>query len=135
MSGPKIKIEIPDLNDWCDSSNFAINKAQLIITAISDNNFAPPPELALIAINENGLNEFLTDYKVNSSYFGGNLNESLHTYTFNIPFHLQELFLGSNSKGMYLYPLNNRINAHRVQVYGGNHPDYPMHIEIMYSKY
>jgi hypothetical protein len=137
LSGPKIKINIPELTNWNDSVRIAINMAQLIITISEDAQFAPPPRLSLVAINDNGLNEFLTDYKVNSSYFGGTLNETMHTYTFNIPLHIQELLIDTSlqSNGMYLVPMDNRINANRLIVYGGAHNEFPMQIKILYSKF
>jgi hypothetical protein len=137
MSGPKIKILLPELSDWVDSNNIAINKAQLVFSVVSDNNFAPPPKMALVSINNEGLNEFLTDYKVNSSYFGGELDETMHTYTFNIPFYLQELLIDTNlqNNGLFLYPMDNRVSANRAKIFGGAHSDNPIQLRIMYSKF
>ncbi|HRW21221.1 MAG TPA: DUF4270 domain-containing protein [Bacteroidales bacterium] len=137
LSGPKIKILIPELGSFADSTNVAINKAQLIINVASDNQFAPPPKMTLVSINNEGLNEFLTDYKVNTTYFGGELNETQYTYTFNIPFYLQELLLDNSllNNGLYLYPQDNRVSANRARIFGGADLDNPMQIRIMYSKF
>lgn len=137
MSGPRIKILLPDLAEWADSINFAINKAQLVFSVVQDDNFAPPPKMTLVAINSEGLSEFLTDYKVNSTYFGGELDETMHTYTFNIPLYLQELLIDTDlqNNGLFLYPMDNRVSANRAKIYGGAHSDNPMQVRIMYSKF
>jgi len=138
LGGLKVKLYIKGLEGF-DTCRYAVNKAQLQITVNRANElgFAPPPKLTLVAENEDGLNTFLTDYKINSSYFGGVLDESDYTYTFNIPFHLQELFSDQNliDNGIFLFPLDNRTDASRVTVYGGDSPVNSMKLIIMYSKF
>lgn len=138
LGGLKVKLFVNDLVGL-DTLRFAINKAELQITVNQEfmGQFDPPENLTLVAINEDGLNEFLTDYKINLSYFGGKLSKTSYTYTFNIPFHIQELITHQErlDNGIFLFPLDNRTNASRTAIYGGNHPQYSMKIIIMYSKF
>ncbi|HOE03824.1 MAG TPA: DUF4270 domain-containing protein [Bacteroidales bacterium] len=138
LGGLRIKMFIKGLEDL-DSLRYAINKAELQITInpSSGSTFAPPPALTMVAINEEGKNEFLTDYKINSTHFGGSLVSASNTYTFNIPFHIQQLILNQEllDNGIYLFPLDNRTNAGRVALNGGNHSTNSMKIIIMYSKF
>lgn len=140
LAGLKTRINFEGLLSYFEDYDeiIAINKAQLKIYIKQDTDietFTPPPTLSLIAITEQGGSEFLTDYKVNQANFGGALNSTLYEYTFNIPFHVQELINGRKDLGLHLIPLNNRIYADRAVFYGGGHNENPMKIEILYSKY
>jgi hypothetical protein len=142
LGGLKLKIEFPELINSFDSTQIiGINKARLIINIKQDNDFdlfTPPASLNLVAITPDGMIEFLTDYKVNGSKFGGIYNSGDLQYVFNIPLHIQELLKGSREDlGLYLFPGSNRINANRVIVFGGANPDdeLSMKLDILYSIY
>lgn len=139
LGGLKTKIFFPELFDVFDEQSIiGINKAQLIINVKHDvlsEKMPAPPNLNLIAITEDGKSEFLTDFKVNGSRFGGNLDQTYYQYVFNIPLHLQELINGRTDYGLYLLAANNRIYANRAVLYGGNHPELAMKVKILYSKY
>ncbi|NLA23329.1 MAG: DUF4270 domain-containing protein [Bacteroidales bacterium] len=138
LGGLKIKLFIKGLEKY-DNENIAINKAEIQIPINSNINdeLNPPSNLSLIAINAENKNEFLTDYKINSKYFGGGLNKSENSYNFNIPFHIQQLISTPQlrEKGLYLFPLDNRTSAGRVAVNGGNHNSNPIKIIVLYSKF
>jgi hypothetical protein len=138
LGGLKTKLFFPELETLLDSTNVAINKAQLVITvntSLSGTMFAPPPKLTLVAILESGKYDFISDYKLNSSFFGGSYNSSTYTYIFNIPFHLQELVNGNEDYGIYLFPTNNRTSAYRSVLHANNASEMQMKLEIYYSKY
>lgn len=141
LGGLRTRIHFPELENSFETDKIiGINKAQLIIYIKQEadvNKFTPPTSLNLIAIDDNGRNEFLTDYKVNSAKFGGILNSEYHKYTFNIPLYIQEIISGSrNDNGLYLFPSNNRIYANRAVIYGGAYEgELAMKLEVLYSKY
>jgi hypothetical protein len=138
MGGLKTKIKFPELQTLFDSTNIVINKAQLKITIKSGTDedlFSPPPKMTLVAILESGKYDFITDYKVNNSYFGGSLGSDEYTYIFNIPFHIQELINGNEDYGIYLFAVDNRTKPYRSVIYSNNNSDKSMKLEIYYSKY
>ncbi len=142
LGGLKVKIHFPELINSFDSTKIiGINRARLLINVKQDNDFdlfSPPANLNLVAILPDGKIEFLTDYKVNGSKFGGIFNSESVQYAFNIPLHIQELLKGSREDiGLYLYPGNNRIYANRVMIYGGAYPNenLAMRLDILYSIY
>lgn len=143
-AGTKVKLRVPDsaVNLLEDK---AINRAQLKITinsSSSSSDYLPPEELFLVAVNDEGLYEFLTDYKVSDVHFGGQLDEIQMTYTFNIPLYIQDLLSEdiSNENGLYLFPLDNRVSMNRTIINGNNHAattllPTPLQINIVYSEY
>lgn len=138
LGGVKTKIKFPKLENYFDSTNIAINKAQLVITVktVTDENiFAPPPKMTLVAITQSGKYDFITDYKLNNSYFGGTLKPGEYTYKFNIPFHIQELINGNEDYGIYLFAADNRTIPYRAVIHANDNSEKSMRLEIYYSKY
>jgi len=138
MGGLKTKIKFPQLMSVFDSTNIVINKAQLklvIKSGSGEDIFEPPPKMTLVAILESGKYDFITDYKVNNLYFGGSLGADTYTYTFNIPFHIQELISGNEDYGIYLFAVDNRTKPYRSIIHSGDGSDNSMKLELYYSKY
>jgi len=138
LGGLKTKIKFPELENYFDSTNIAVNKAKLIVTVKSGTNessFAPPPKMTLVLILESGKYDFITDYKVNNTYFGGSLGSDKYTYTFNIPFHVQELVNGNQDYGIYLFASDNRTMPYRSVIHGNDDSEKSMKLELYYSKY
>lgn len=138
LGGLKVKIKFPELVGLFDSTNIAVNKANLIIkikSGTNESSFAPPPKMTLVAILESGKYDFITDYKVNNLHFGGILGSDEYTYTFNIPFHIQELINGNTDYGIYLFASDNRTIPYRTVLHGNENSDMKMKLEIFYSKY
>lgn len=138
LGGFKTKLKFPELENLFDSTNIAINKAKLMISVELGNDestYAPPPNLTMVAILESGKYDFTTDYKVNSTNFGGAYESSDYTYSFNIPFHIQELVNGNEDYGLYMFATSNRTMPYRTVLNGNNDSDKRMKLEIYYSKY
>lgn len=109
--GLSSKIYIQDLNKWlsADSSDIAINKAELVLTveqAFTDTvTFIPPPKLILSLLDNNGaitdtLGQLIqpADLTFSESYYGGTYNEDDGTYRFNLAGHLQQLIKERDKK-------------------------------------
>lgn len=138
LGGLKTKLFFPELKTFFDTSNIAINKAQLKISIQDNYNeqiYVAPPKLTLVAILENGKYDFLTDYKVNGAKFGGEMDSNYYTYTFNIPFHIQELINDHPDYGLYLFALDNRTKPYRVVINNDPNSSNSIKLEIYYSKY
>lgn len=137
--GLKSKIHIDDLASWKDSTDMAINKAQLIFqvdTLASDvENYPPPSQLLFTVVNEDG-EEFLPiDYVFDPDYYGGALDTEDYTYRFNITQHLQQIIDGSaDNYGFFLTPANKNNEANRV-VLKGSKSKTGIKFVVTYSKF
>ena len=145
--GLSSKIFIPSLNTWKDSTNCAINKAELILqvdTILMDKLLMPPPEkLILSLINkdgqifEKGNLIFPSDLTLSESYYGGTYNKKDGTYRFNLALHLQEIIKKLKDKdknyGFYLTTDEKTSIFKRVVIKGATSKA-GIRFEIMYSK-
>lgn len=138
LAGLKTKIKFPELKNLFDSTNIIINRAQMKITIKenSQSNEIPCPKgMSMTKILNNGLFDFLDDYKSNSKLFGGSYDEADKSYTFNIPLHLQSLQKGEPDNGIFLVANDNRITPYRAMLYGGAHEISEIKVIVYYSKY
>jgi len=142
--GLRTKILIPNLGTWSDSTNFAINQAELIFqvdTIVSDTaKFLPPEQLVLTAIgldDEGKEIEYLpSDVAFSSSYYGGTYNSTDKTYRFNIAKHMQEVIEkkeGKENHGFYLATAFRSASIRRVALKGATSKT-GIRLEITYSK-
>ena len=139
------KILIPNLNNWRDSANIAINKAELIFTVDQLNTdtakYLPPYQVILSAINEKDSLYFPSDLAFSEAYFGGIYNSEDGTYRFNIAKHMQELMtmntIGEGyireNYGFYLSTADRNTNYSRVVLKGAT-SSIGIRLEITYSK-
>ena len=138
-AGLKIELRIEDTDKVNALIEKGINKAQLQVTIPGEylETETTPEQLTLVYKNDDNLYEFLTDYKVSSTHFGGSYNEDDQTYTFNIPLYLQDIISGDVDMENYLslFSLDNRISAKHCVIYGGAHPEHPLQIKIITSDY
>lgn len=138
LAGLKTKIMFPEIKTLFDSTNIIINRAQLCVTIKegTESSVLPSPAaMSMTKILDNGKFDFLEDYKSNSKNFGGSLNQTDKSYTFNIPLHLQGLQLGETDNGIYMVANDNRIVPYRALLYGGAHENFNVKIIVYYSKY
>ena len=135
--GLKSKIIIPGLENWRDSSNIAINKAELIFhvdtTASDFRKYPLPTQLLLTYANNNGVELLPRDYYFYAPYYGGYL-QSDYTYRFNITQHLQSIIKGTNNNnGFYLTPYY-KNNEMRRAVIKGSTSTQGIRFVVTYSK-
>ena len=142
--GLRTKILIPDLETWKDSTDFAINKAELVFqvdSTITDlTKLLPPEQLVFSAIgvdkDGNEIKYLPSDYTFSSVYYGGTYNSKDKTYRFNIANHLQEVIDGKKGKenlGFYLATSQPSATFRRV-VLKGAASETGIKLEIAYSK-
>ena len=140
--GLRTKILIPNLGNWSDSTNFAINRAELIFqvdTTVSDvTKLLPPEQLVISAIGLDTLGKeteyFPSDLAFSQAYYGGIYNKKTHTYRFNIAKHMQEVIEKKQvNLGFYLSTAF-RSEIFRRTVLKGAGSKTGIKLEITYSK-
>ena len=136
LAGVKTKIELPYIQKLKDQGNVAINKAELVfsIEQGSDEDFEAPSSIALVGIDEDGKSVFLTDFFEGTEYFGGSMEPSTKTYTFNISRHVHEIVYGTTPNyGLYLIASGSSVNAERVIITSDKHPTAKLKLNLTYS--
>lgn len=138
MAGVKTKLFIPNLKDIIKDGNVIINKAELIIpveAGTGDNFDSPVATLAVVGIDENNTPIILPDLIEGLDYFGGNLDGSTNTYTFNISQYVHQLIYNTTiDYGMYLLPSGSSITSKRLVIGSFSNPVSNIKLEITYSK-
>lgn len=142
--GLKAFITMDGLESWKDSTNIAINKAELVFqvdTIASDiENFPPPSRLTLTYVNKDGDEKLPVDYYFSPLYYNGYLTSD-YEYRFNITQHLQRLieitdpdddnYVGN--QGFFLTTGQRADIANRVILQGPQNKG--IKLIITYSKY
>jgi Domain of unknown function (DUF4270) len=136
--GLKSRILIDDLTSWKDSTNTAINKAELIFTidtlASQIRKFPPPSQLLFTVVDSTGVEVLPIDYGFSPSLYGGTLNSN-YTYKFLITQQMQAIIDGdAKNLGFYLTPALKNNQANRV-VLKGSKSKVGIKLSITYSKY
>ena len=142
--GLKTKILIPNLENWSDSTDLAINKAELIFkvdAVLSDTTkFIPAEQLVLTAIDSVGSDYLPSDVAFSQLYYGGTYNRSDQTYRFNIAKHMLEALNAKKADkkkyknyGFYLSTAF-RSSTYRRVVLKGATSKTGIKLDIVYSK-
>jgi hypothetical protein len=140
--GLRTKIEIPNLESWIDSADFAINKAELIFTVdpiVSDTAHYPTPEqLTLVAITKSsaGVDSlyYPSDYSFSPTYFGGKYNKSDLTYRFNIANHLQDIIDGKKENLGFYFETTSKSSIYRRIAIKGPTSKKGVGLKVVYSR-
>jgi hypothetical protein len=136
--GLKTLFNIEGLENWRDSTDTGINRAELIFridTIASDiHTYAPPSQLLVTFIDDEGNEKLPADYYFNPNYFGGFLNED-YEYRFNLTQHMQRIMDGSvDNNGFYLSTGRRTYYANRVIMEGANSEN-GIELLVTYSKF
>lgn len=137
MAGLKVKISMPFLKHFVDSGSIVVNKAELDITtqATSSLMYSPPTKLLLVALDSTGSVNFPIDYYETAGYFGGDLNTSGNTYSFNLARQVQRILDGRTSNyGFYLVVSGSSVSANRLIIGSGKNQSYPVKMKIYYTR-
>ena len=153
MGGMRTKLNFPEIEEWMnpDSSAISINSAKLILpvnhSSISDLS-KKPEKLILLSYRDEipdtsialglGPYEQIFDDLVDQdgTYFGGDYNEDEDAYIFNIGLHFQHFVNKENANmDMILLPTSSSQSGSRVILNSPLHPDNPMKLKIIYTKF
>lgn len=137
--GTKVKINIPSLSKWKDSTKYVISKASLVFyvdTLVTDpRRYGMPYNLYLKYLDSSGAEAFPKDSELSSSYYGGLYDATTASYTFNITRHVEQIIKKEiESTSFYLVHANRSGSADRVVLKGGN-SSRPIELHIKYTRY
>lgn len=147
LCGLKGKVEFPYLQSL---ENVAINKAELIVT-LDDSDTTFPYPTSMIAVSSEAWDNPNIDVQTDiyEGFFGflGSLYFSSGPeavtsngitkiqYAFNISAYVQDVVNGSgDNDGLYLFPFLDNFRAGRATFYGGNHSQFPVRLNLTYTK-
>ncbi len=137
MGSLRTDIKIPHLEKLAEIPNLAINQARLYLPVdkeFSDELWPEAQRLLLLSYSEEDELEFLSDFDLGSTYFGGLYDENKGQYRFNITKYIQEVLDGTTpNKGLTLTVSNAPEFAHRVVLKGPGRSSRPMKLEIVYT--
>jgi hypothetical protein len=136
--GLRSKLFIPGLDTWKDSSNVAINKAELVFNvdsvASDPTVYELPKQLLLTIIDSTGTEYLPLDYSFSPTFYGGQLDTTDYTYRFNITQHMQEVVKGKfKNSGFYLSTTKKNYEFRRVILLGSGVTN-GVQLKIAYSK-
>jgi parallel beta-helix repeat protein len=151
FGGTRVKVELPYIQNFKDSQNVSISRAELIIKVDElkspySFNYKYPSTLALIANSSDGTEQLVYDQLEVSDFgkYGGNYDSTKRQYVFNIARQMQKIINGEiTNYGFYL--VNARPNVafvarrddrlQRVVVGGKNNLSYKPVFKVTYVKY
>ena len=140
--GVKMKIGFPTIKNTFKDKNLVINRAELVITNISEDEtfFFMPALLAIQGVKSNGTIAYIPDdaYFTSTDYFGGTYSTSKKEYRIRITNYIQDLILRDQYKDyIYLVVSGAGIRGNRL-IMGGLNPDDEntrLRLEISYTEY
>lgn len=134
MGGVRVKIHLPEIFHWNDSS-IAVNKAELVLPVenndLTINEYTPPDKLSLYALTSDDMYETLADAS-DAEYFDGNYHSDTKTYRFNIARYLQQLINGEKENYGMVLRSPYMSKSHRVVLTSGNNSE-RMRLYIIYT--
>ena len=137
--GTKVKINIPSLSKWKDSTQYIISKASITIyvdtLATDPERYSIPSYVYLKYIDSTGTEVFPKDSQLSSTYYGGVYNPTTASYTFNITRHLEQIIKKEVlSTSFYLVHSDRNGSPIRVVLKSGN-SSRPIELLIKYTRY
>jgi len=137
--GTKVKVNIPSLNKWKDSTQYVISKASLVFfvdTLVTDyRRYQIPYNLYLKYIDTTGTEVFPKDSNLSSSYYGGYFDATTASYSFNITRHLEQIIRKEvESTSFFLVSADRHGSPYRVVLKGAKSSK-PIQLIIKYSRY
>jgi hypothetical protein len=139
LGGTKVKVNVPSLSKWKDSTNYLINRATLtfyVDTLVSHfYHYQIPSRVYLKIIDNEGTEVFPKDAELSNSYYGGYYNYLTGAYSFNIAQHLQQVIDGEiEDTSFYLVHNERNSSAKRVVLKSGS-SSRPMELLVEYTRY
>ncbi len=135
LAGLKTTVSFPNLKHFTDSGSILINKAELVITVLSDTTSSKPVPVSvlLLAKNESGTYDFPIDYFERS--YGGTLNSTDRTYTFGITRTIQRIINGTlTDNGFSLNILGSMVAGNSTIIGSGKAGNSQMKLRLYYTK-
>ncbi|HPB57612.1 MAG TPA: DUF4270 domain-containing protein [Bacteroidales bacterium] len=140
--GVKTKIKFPNVKEMFKDKNVVINRAELVITNISEDPeyFFQPAALSLQAVSKKDGIVFIPDDPIYTSgdYFGGNYIADKKQYRIRITRYIQQLILQDQFENyIYLLVSGSGVRGNRL-LFAGTDPFDPalrLRLEISYTEF
>ncbi|MCE1197850.1 MAG: DUF4270 domain-containing protein [Marinilabiliales bacterium] len=137
--GTKIKINMPTLEKWKDSTQYTISRATLVFyvdTLMTDaRRYEMPERIYLKYMDSTNTEVFPKDSELSSTYYNGIYDATTASYTFNITRHLEQIVKKEvTTTSMYLVATDRSGSANRVVLKGGNSSK-PIKLQVKYTRY
>jgi hypothetical protein len=117
--GVKTILHVPDIRDYTNSSEVALNEVKLVIPGAVNKPDDAPARLALVQITEDGSYMPLIDQYEGEDYFGGTYKASSNEYVFRITRYMQSIFTGDvKNLGLYLFVSGASVNPENFVILG-----------------
>lgn len=136
-AGLNILMEFPTMEDWKDSTNIAINKAEIVFP-VSDikSGLAPPSRIFAVAFENDTTEISIPDAFEGDGHLGGFLDFQDQEYRINITRYFQQVLNGQlENSGLRIRPSFNSSNFNRVSIFGFNNSIRPGKLELTYTKF
>lgn len=140
--GVKTKVGFPNIKNTFNGKDVIINRAELVITNISEDNdhFFIPALLSIQGVKADGSITYIPDdgYLISGEYFGATYNRTKKEYRIRITNYIQDLILRDQFKDyFYLVVSGAGVRGNRL-IMGGLNPmdtDKRLRLEIFYTQY
>jgi len=138
LAGLKTTISFPNLKHFTDSGSILINKAELVISEVTDTLFTNhnqpvPVNILLLAKNASNEFEFPIDYYERS--YGGAYSSAARTYTFGITRTIQRILDGTiTDYGYTLNILGSMTGGNCALIGSGSTGSSQMKLRLYYTK-
>ncbi|MDD4395917.1 MAG: DUF4270 domain-containing protein [Bacteroidales bacterium] len=140
--GIKTRINMPQLPDYFTDKNVIINKAELVITNISQDEayLFNPYNLGLQVVNKDNTLSYVPDdaYYTSSDYFGGIYDETSHEYRFRVTNYVQNIVKNKEitDDGINIVITGAGIRGNRL-VFRGTDESYSdrLRLDVYYTTY
>jgi hypothetical protein len=119
VGGVKTILHVPDIRDYTNSSEVALNEVKLVLPGAVNKPDVAPARLALVQITEDGSYLPLIDQYEGEDYFGGTYKASTNEYVFRITRYMQSIFTGNEKNlGLYLFVSGASVNPENFIILG-----------------
>ncbi|WP_207428483.1 DUF4270 family protein [Pedobacter sp. SYSU D00535] len=147
MGGLRTKVKFPYLEKIREKGNFAINKAELVVSVVDGTTqFRPARRLVMYRTDIAGQRQMLPDY--GASVVGVGHNANTKRYIFNVSNYVQQVLNGSlkqydlfiaaidpsAAENIANFRFGDAATAQRSVLGGTAHPNYKIKLNIYYTK-
>lgn len=137
--GTKVKINIPSMAKWKDSTQYVISRASIVVyvdTLTSDSRrYEMPSRLYLKYMDSTDTEVFPVDSELSATYYGGYYDATTASYTFNITRHFEKIIKKEvTNTSFFLVASDRNGSANRVVLKGGNSSQ-PIKLQVKYTRY
>ena len=136
-AGLNIMMQFPTIENWMDSSNIAINKAEIVFP-VSDikSGLTPPSRIFAVTFRNDTTEISIPDAFEGDGHLNGFLDFQDQEYRINITRYFQQVLTGElENSGLRIRPSFNGTNFNRVSIFGYNNAIRPGKLELTYTKF